>query len=308
MANVSQKTAGGKPKMSKKTKDYIFVALMLLIPVVHFIIFWGVVNFNSILMAFQRFDHETGLNYLSLKNFEDVITLFKTDTLRIALWNTLLTAGVQTLFVLPWGFFLTYFLYKKIPLTGFWRVCLFLPTILPAIFMTSAFKYAIYPQGPIGKIWEFLFNRQIPAFFLEPKWGRWAILGYFFWTNFGGQFILFTGAMTRIPDQLIEAGQIDGAGMWVELTKIVFPLCWSTFSMLLVLNIASAFMASGPILLLGKGAADTSTISYWIFDQVNYSQSLHLPSAVGVLCTLIIFPIASLARTICGKIYADVEF
>ncbi len=293
---------------SKKVKDYIFVAAMLLIPVIHFIIFWGVVNFNSILLAFQKLDRTTGLHVLTFQNFEDVITLFKTDQLKVALINTLLTSGFQIVFLLPWGFFLTYFLYKKIPLTGLWRVCLFLPTILPAIFMTSAFKYAIYPQGPIGKIWEFIFNKQIPAFFVEIAWGKWAVLGYFFWTNFGGQFILFTGAMTRIPDQLIEAGQIDGAGMWVELIQIVFPLCWSTFSMLLVLNIASVFTATGPILLLSKGAANTSTISYWIFDQVNYSQSLYLPSALGLICTLATFPLVSITRAVCNKIYADVEF
>ena len=294
--------------MTKKRKDYLFVALMLLIPTVNFIIFWVVVNFNSLLMAFQRLDRETGEHYFTMENFSSLVSLFKTNELKNALINTLYMSGFQILFVLPWGFFLTYFLYKKIPLTGVWRLCLFLPTILPAIFMTSAFKYAIYPQGPIGLLWKGMFGEQIPTFFMEDKYGIWAVLFYFFWTNFGGQFILFTGAMTRIPDQLLEAGQIDGAGMAVEFFQIVFPLCWSTFSMLLVLNIASIFTTTGPILLLTKGAANTTTISFWIFQQVNDSQSLYIPSALGIVCTLIIFPIVTLVRSFSGKIYADVEF
>lgn len=281
---------------------------MLLIPTVNFIIFWVVVNFNSLLMAFQRLDRETGEHYFTMENFSSLVSLFKTNELKNALINTLYMSGFQILFVLPWGFFLTYFLYKKIPLTGVWRLCLFLPTILPAIFMTSAFKYAIYPQGPIGLLWKGMFGEQIPTFFMEDKYGIWAVLFYFFWTNFGGQFILFTGAMTRIPDQLLEAGQIDGAGMAVEFFQIVFPLCWSTFSMLLVLNIASIFTTTGPILLLTKGAANTTTISFWIFQQVNDSQSLYIPSALGIVCTLIIFPIVTLVRSFSGKIYADVEF
>lgn len=105
---------------NKKAKDYAFVAIMLLIPVVHFIIFWGVVNFNSILLAFQRLDRTTGEKYLTLKNFESLVELFKTNELKDALVNTLLTAGFQIIFLLPWGFFLTYFLYKKNPLT--WAV------------------------------------------------------------------------------------------------------------------------------------------------------------------------------------------
>ena len=294
---------------NKKAKDYAFVAIMLLIPVVHFIIFWGVVNFNSILLAFQRLDRTTGEKYLTLKNFESLVELFKTNELKNALVNTLLTAGFQIIFLLPWGFFLTYFLYKKIPLRGLWRTFLFLPSILPAIFLTGIFNNAITQYGPLGKIWEALFNKPIPDFFVDERYGKWGVLLYFFWTNFGGQFILFTGAMTRIPNEILEAAQIDGAGMRVELFKIVLPLCWPTFSMLLILNIASVFTSTGPILLLTKGAADTKTISYWIFEQVNQpAPALYIPSALGVACTVILFPILTLTRWGLGKVYADVEF
>ncbi len=294
---------------NKKAKDYAFVAFMLLIPVIHFIIFWGVVNFNSILLAFQRLDRATGEKYLTWKNFEALVELFRTQELKNALVNTLLTAGFQIIFLLPWGFFLTYFLYKKIPLRGLWRTFLFLPSILPAIFLTGLFINAITHAGPIGKAWEFLFHQSIPEFFVDERFGKWGVLLYFFWTNFGGQFILFTGAMTRIPTEILEAAQIDGAGMRIELFNIVLPLCWPTFSMLLILNVASVFTSTGPILLLTKGAADTKTISYWIFEQVNQpAPALYIPSALGVACTIILFPIITLTRWGLGKVYADVEF
>lgn len=303
MNKVSTKLA------NKKKKDYLFVAVMLLIPVIHFIIFWGVVNFNSILLAFQRLDRTTGEMYFTLKNFESLIELFETNELKNALINTLLTAGFQIIFLLPWGFFLTYFLFKKIPLRGLWRTFLFLPTILPAIFLTGVFNNAITQYGPIGKIWEMLFNSPIPDFFVDERYGKWGVLLYFFWTNFGGQFILFTGAMTRIPTEIFEAAKVDGAGMGTELFKIVLPLCWPTFSMLLILNIASVFTSTGPILLLTRGAADTKTISYWIFEQVSQpAPALYIPSALGVACTVILFPIITLVRKGLGKIYADVEF
>jgi len=309
MVSLLKNTAVNKNRMTKKTKDYIFVALMLLIPVIHFIIFWVIVNFNSILLAFQRLDVETGELYFTTKNFQTVFKELQSSEIRSALINTLLTSGFSIFFLLPWGFFITYFLYKKIPLTGVWRLFLFLPSIMPAIFFTSIFKYAIYPQGPIGKLWLLLFNKEIPTFFLEVDYGKWAVLGYFFWTNFGGQFILFMGAMARIPTQLLEAGQIDGAGMRVELLQIVFPLCWSTFSMILILNVAGLFTASGPILLLTGGAADTETISYWIFRHVQAGEStLFMPSALGIVCTVVVFPIVTIVRWACDKVWADVEF
>lgn len=39
--------------LNKKTKDRIFIVLMLAIPVTHFLVFWLYLNFSSIAIAFQ---------------------------------------------------------------------------------------------------------------------------------------------------------------------------------------------------------------------------------------------------------------
>lgn len=306
MSVTSTDNTVNKTRITKKHKDYIFVALMLFIPVVHFIIFWIVVNFNSILLSFRN--HVTGKLEWDFKYYKAIVDLYKTGGLKEALVNTLILSGFQIIFLLPWGFFLTYFLYKKIPLTGVWRVCLFLPSILPAIYTTVAFRLIISSKGPIGILWQNIAGERIPQLLLDDRYAKWTILVYFFWTNFGGQFILFTGAMSRIPTQIFEAAEIDGAGMATEIFKIVFPLCWSTFSMLFILNVSSVFTASGPVLLLTGGVADTTNIAYWIFAQVNDGGNLYQASAVGIVCTLIIFPIVAFIRWASSKIYADVEF
>ena len=297
-----------KIRLSKQRKlDYLFVFAMLIIPIINFIIFWVVVNFNSIVIAFQD---PNGKVAFTFDNFVMVFNYFKTNELRIALINTLITSGFQIVFLVPWSFILSYFLYKKIPLTGMWRVFLFLPSILPAIFLTGMFTYAITPNGPIGNLWRFLFGNQIPGLLVEKDYARWTILVYFFLTNFGGQFILFSGAMSRIPRETLEAAKIDGGGLFREMFVMVLPLIWPTFAMILVLNFASIFTATGPILLLNKGAGDSKTIAYWIFEQVNDSNgtSLYLPAALGLACTAVLYPIISFVRWITGKVFSDVEY
>ena len=90
--------------------------------------------------------------------------------------------------------------------------------------------------------------------------------------------------------------------------KIVLPLCWPTLSMILILNISSLFTASGPLLLLTKGMGATRTLSYWIFEHVQGSTTLGLPAALGIACTVILFPIVMLSKWLLNKVYADVEF
>ena len=297
-----------KKVLNRRTKRGIFVAGALFVPVVHFIIFWFAVNFNSILLAFKRFDPAARAEYYTLDNFKAIPAMFgKFGELRVALGNTLLTWAFLVVFLLPWGFLLTYFLYKKVRLSGVWRTMLFIPSLLPAVALTSVFIYITLPKAPVGQFLGSLFPNGAPALLAEARYAKWTVLLYIFLTNFGGQFILFSGAMARIPKELLESANIDGAGLGAELFKIVLPLCWSTFSMLILLNLAGIFTASGPVLLLTEGRANTATISFWFFNTTRFNNH-YMPAATGVMFTLALFPIVLLARWGLGKIYADVEF
>ncbi len=293
--------------LSEKARSNIFVFLMLIIPVVHFIVFWGGVNFNSLRLAFTGIDLNTGEATFSMDHFRSLINLFKTGELRAALVNTLLTSAFH-LALVPWALFLSYFLYRKIPLERLWKTLLFLPSILPAIAMTSIFKYLIDAEGPVSQLWLAMTGEEMQNLLAFDGTAKWTILMYIFWTNFGGQFILISGAMAKLPKSLLEAAHLDGAGLGTEFFKVVLPLCWPTISMILILNISSMFTATGPLLLLTKGLADTKTIAYWIFERVQGSTTLGLPAALGITCTVILFPIVMLAKWLLNKVYADVEF
>lgn len=293
--------------LSENIRSNVFVFLMLLIPVIHFIIFWGGVNFNSLRLAFTGIDLNTGEATFSMDHFKSLVNLFKTGELRGALVNTLLTSAFH-LALVPWALFLSYFLYRKIPLEGLWKTLLFLPSILPAIAMTSIFKYLIDAEGPVSQLWIAMTGEALPNLLAFDETAKWTILMYIFWTNFGGQFILISGAMAKLPKSLLEAAHLDGAGLATEFFRVVLPLCWPTISMILILNISSMFTATGPLLLLTKGLADTRTIAYWIFERVQGSTTLGLPAALGITCTVILFPIVMVAKWLLNKVYADVEF
>lgn len=293
--------------LNKKTRSNLFVISALLIPVVHFFIFWVLVNFNSILMAFQRFDTSTGKEYFTFANFADIPVVFnKYGKALEGLKNTTLTWAFQLFFLQPWGFLLTFFIYKKIPLSGVWRTYLFIPALLPAVAMTSIFSYITLSNAPVGQFITFVTGT--PHMLLtDPKYANTTIIVYVFLTNFGGQFVLFSGAMGRIPKELVESAQLDGAALKTELFRIVLPLCWPTISMIILLNIAGFFAVTGPVLLLTQGESGTYTMAYYFFAETK-NNALYQPAAVGIMFTVILFPIVVLTRWGLGKVYADVEF
>ena len=148
----------------------------------------------------------------------------------------------------------------------------------------------------------------VPDFLTEKEYAMKTVFIYMFFTNFAGNMVLFSGAMNRIPKEMLESAEIDGVGMWRELVQFVIPCMWPTLSTIIILSITSLFTASGPILLLTKGAGDTTTISYWIFEQVKFIGSYNIPAALGLVFTAIGFPLVLVVRKVLGRLQEDVEY
>ena len=140
-----------------------------------------------------------------------------------------------------------------------------------------------------------------------------TIIAFTIWTGLGVNMILYLGAMNRLPQEVIEAGELDGISWWREMFVIVLPMIWPTVSTTLILQFTQLFNSSGPILLFGTagipaGSYDTTTISYWIFSATQAGNDLNFPAAMGLFFTLISFPIVLFVRWLFNKIDPDVEY
>ncbi|MBS5022559.1 MAG: sugar ABC transporter permease [Firmicutes bacterium] len=312
------KTDGGPPKAGRRTgfnenrlRKNLFIVGMLSIAIVHFLVFWLYVNLSSILMAFKNVTIE-GTKW-GFGNFKIMFDSFRNPTseLRGAFVNTMIFFAVNLLIKLPLTFICSYFLYKKIKGYKYYRFVFFLPSIISAVVLTSLLKYMVNPGGPLPRIYEMLWGREAPLFLADSDYALGVILFYTIWSGFGVNIILFQGAMSRIPPEIIEAGKIDGVGMTRELFQIVTPLVWPTISTVVVLAFVGIFSSSGEILLFTKGLYDTYTISYWIFELVQGIKgtvNLEYASTVGIFFSVIALPIVLLVKRGLEKITESVEY
>lgn len=306
------KSLTSTPKRSSvgtaKTKRGLFIAAMLSVGIIQFLIFWVYVNFNSILMAFQ-IRTKDGLHW-GFDNFSRFFREFKIPALELslALKNTILLFVVGTLIGLPTSLLFSYYLYKKILFAKFFRVIFFLPSIISAAVLVGLFKYCLNAYGPFNAVLSMITGKAVEIdWVVDEMYSMGTILFFVFWTGFGSNIVLFTGAIHRIPVDIIEYAKIDGVGMTREFFQIIIPLIWPTLSMLLVFATSGLFTNSGPILLFTEGQHKTMTIGYFIFSQVQ-SNSYEYPSAIGLVFTAIGFPLVMLVKWLLGKIAEDVEY
>ena len=123
-----EKTALTKRKIDKKL---IFYIVCFALPVLQFLVFYIGVNFQSILLAFQKYDGKNAVFFFDKQdlwvNFVKVYKeLTETKILLIALKNSLIVWGATTVIGTVAAVFFSYYIYKHKKTGRFFRFILFL--------------------------------------------------------------------------------------------------------------------------------------------------------------------------------------
>lgn len=297
--------ANQKNELRRKEKR-VFLTAMLAIPVVHFLVFYLYINFSSFVFAFQ--DAQGGWTVENFEYFFKELTA-SDGSVGLALKNTLLYFVVGLCFF-PTGIIISYFLYKKILGYKYFRIIFYLPSIISSMVLVTVFKEFVKPWGPVGLIFEAC-GHPFPAvglFSLEET-ATTTIIMYTIWLGLPSNMLMWGGALTRIPQDVLEAACIDGCDIWRELWSIILPLIMPTLSSLFIFSMTGFLGAGGPILLFTNGSAGTSTLNFWMFNQVYSNKSgvegfYGVLSAAGLFFTAIATPIVLFVRWLAEKIPA----
>ena len=301
-------TADGKeipvPKYSRKLRkcDVAFICAVLAGPILYFAVFWVYVNINSILMAFQIPMGDWSM--LSMKIVFKQLSEGGSD-LRIAIRTTWIYFTISIL-TIPFHVIISYFLYRRVHGYKFFQICFYLPSIISTLVICQMFQDFVNPDGPLGNILQFfgMDYNDIPFFLKNSDYAMKTMVFYTLWIGWGGHMLLLGGALARVPVEVLEAGRLDGINTFQEIVKLVFPLLWPTISTFIILALTGILTASGPILAMTKGAYETTTISYWIYDKLYYTgtSAYNEVSAMGLIFTCVGVPVILFLKWLIEKI------
>ena len=106
---------------------------MIAWPLVQFLVFWVYVNFDMIVMSFQKLDYISGKEiFVGLKNYEwvwDSLTDPVQPALRNSILNSVLLFLSNNFILLPVSIFFAYIMQKKVKGSSVFRVIFFLPNL-----------------------------------------------------------------------------------------------------------------------------------------------------------------------------------
>jgi len=299
-----KKKKGGFQKSNRA--DLIFYICMAAFPVLQFCVFYIGVNFNAMLLVFQKFDVITGkTSFVGFDNIAKALTgLFTDGTLKSSLWNGIGMWFIVNGISIPLGLFFSYYIYKKLFGAGFFRVVLFLPSIISGIVMVAMFQFFV--ERAIPELVNLLFHSEILGL-LENKETRFATLMFYnIWVGFGGSVLYYSNAMSAISFELVEAAKLEGCEGFNEFRYITFPMIFSIFSTFFVMSIAGLFTGSYSLFSFWgtQASTDLSTLGYYLYVRTYLAASkAEYPylSAIGVCMTFIAVPMTMLVKGLLEK-------
>ena len=237
---------------------------LFMLPAVITILVWRYYPLlRGLIMAFQDYHILGGASYVGLDNFID---LFTSDTF----WYSVRNSFLYTLISLALGFFLP--LLIAVGLTEvprgkvFFRTLYYLPAITASMAITFMWKW--FEDGtPAG-----LFNSLIlsgahllhgnsdPVNWLgNPKIALVSVILPSVWAGAGPGSLIYQAALRSIPEEMYEAADLDGAGVWTKFWRVTVP----TLKPLILINLVGAvigtFQATDNILVMTAGGPLYST-------------------------------------------------
>ena len=302
-------------KNKEKLWNGIFVYGILLWPIIHFCIFTIGMNISMVVQSFQ--DYPT-TDFYFFENYKDVFLTFlgknpQSELINSkAIWNSLSILPLTLFINMPISLVFAFAIYKKYFGYQVFRVVLFIPTVISAVVLCLVFNVVVSRgDGFIPKILESLnLGSLIPenGFMAEEESAWTMILIFSVWTGISTNLIYFCSAMGRLPAEVFESAQLDGASDFKQFYAIAVPLVWSTITTISITGISSIFSWYLPSLLMTDGKYGTSTLGLMVVVSAQSRSNLGFISALGVLIAIFGTCITALGKKAFGSIYKEVEY
>lgn len=190
--------------------------------------------------------------YFLLQNYRDYIDVIK-RTLIYAVATTVIQNGIALFVALLLNS-------KLIKGRNLFRAVIFMPVVLGV--MVTSISWSLFFNSVDGSAASFLRLFGISCnFFGDQRYAFVLCIAAQIWMYMGYSMVIFLAGLQTIPQELYEAGKIDGTNTINEFSYITFPLLWPSLTVNVLMSIIGALSSFQIILLTTGGNFNTSTLA-----------------------------------------------
>lgn len=281
-------------------KDRERTFLFITIPVVAlFICFNTLPLIKGFIYSFTNFKGYGSYEWVGLRNYADLFTDARVAksywfTFKYALLGTILTNVISL--VIAMG------LNSKIKGKSILRGIYFIPNVLGGLVIGYIFSFIFTYVLPV--VGQSLGIGVLSSSMLSNTSTAWiAIVIVGCWQAIAMNTIIYISGLQTVPEDIYEAGAIDGVTGWRKFKDLTFPLIIPFFGINMVLSMKNFLMVFDQIMALTKGGPSQSTesISYLIYNNGMSGGQFGFQSANAFLFFVVIVIISVVQMTVMNK-------
>ena len=252
---------------------------------------------KGVIYSFTNFRGYGEFDWVGLRNYADLFTDARVGKSYLF---TFKLAIVATIVVNVLSLVLALGLNSKIKFKSALRGMYFVPNILGALVVGYIFNYFFtYILPAVVK----MMGGKGDSILASSKWAWVAIVIVCAWQSVAMNTIIYISGLQTVPEDVYEAGSLDGATGWKKFKNLTFPLIFPFFTINMVLYMKNFLMVFDQIMALTKGgpAQSTESISFLIYNNGMAGGQFGFQSANAVVFFVVIVVISVLQMNFLGN-------
>jgi multiple sugar transport system permease protein/raffinose/stachyose/melibiose transport system permease protein len=241
-----------------------------------------------------------GYGEMRFVGFDNYIRMFRDPVFHIGVRNNIMIVLVSVFGQIPLGLLLAYMLYRKmVQKSDLFEVLIFLPITISSVIIAQLWNRIFSPVGIFTALMRMATGNQdyIMTIVENKNLAIVPIMFVLLWQHTSLFMVIFLANLQRIPNSMIEAARLEGAGEGSIFARIIVPMMGYVIFINSVLAISGSFKSFDLIYsMTGGGPAHyTEVIAVYMYNTTFVHQNYGYGSSLSII--IIVFIVLSLLLT-----------
>lgn len=269
-------------ELTHKNKFMILLGILPALSI--YLVFCIIPIIFSVFFSLTDWDGLTQFNFIGLANFA---RLLRDKIFWNAFKNNIIVVLASIFGQVPLGLMLALILNKKIKGTKFFRTVIFMPVVLSTVIVSLVWNMVYnYQVGLLNRFLDFIGLGMFAQNWLgDPKLAMLSVSITIIWQYIGLYTVVFLAALQNVPEEIMEAAEIDGATGWKKTFYVTIPMIWDSIIVALIYCISGSLRSFDLIFLMTNGgpAHATEVMAIYMYNKAFSSFRYGYASAISIM-------------------------
>ena len=283
--SIEQRALGAEalPLPAARRRSYRWLPVVVLLA--PSLVFLGLFTYGPVLrvlgesLIVGRFAGEHAIG------FGNYHRLFADPHFARAAWNNLVYAIGAIVPSLALALALALVLRDTNRFTALLRTLVVMPLLIPLVAAAALFSFILLPGDGLLDFYLHKLGVGMINWLGDTDLALGAVIAITVWKNTGYYMLFFLAGLAGVPQDLVDAARIDGAGAWRRLRSIVLPLLGPTFGFVVPIALLNALTQIDHVITMTQGGPSDATnlLLYYIYQQAAQNYDTGLAAAATVI-------------------------